>query len=367
MSNTEDSDHTDDNRLAFAAVSLCGNTPKGNAPQWHELAAWREGNLPDARAREVLSYVANDPACFQQWLDIAEAETWSQEEALTGIDMPEDVPGDVPEGVQEDMQGDVAEIESTIASNVSDKEAMSSPAANRNRTITDTPSLTSRLMGSLRSVFQQPLPVYGGAFAAVMLAVLLVPMLQTGDGLSLQQQLDRSMDTYIESSQGYLGNPPPARNTRALSGLFDDLSISEVERLQFKFGMYQFNQQLQQLPAAQASTSDSWRAWLAALPEEPVDCNTATDAEHCNTVAMDFQLLGQWSLMNAAACQTSSVQGQTASEEDYWSAQYALYDQMRALPSVNRSQIFSPLLPELQQPDAGSLCAIVTSIVAAVQ
>ncbi|MDB3935261.1 hypothetical protein N9383_00900 [Granulosicoccus sp.] len=351
MSNTEQPDHTDDNRLAFAAVSLCGNTPKGNAPQWHELAAWREGNLPDARAREVLSHIANDPTCFQQWLDIAEAETWSQEEALTDIDVPEDVP----------------EIESTIASNVSDKDAMSSPAADRNRTITDTPSLTSKVIDSLRSVFQQPLPVYGGAFAAVMLAVLLVPMLQTGDGLSLQQQLDRSMDTYIESSQGYLGNPPPARNTRALSGLFDDLSTSDVERLQFKFGMHQFNQQLQQLPAAQVSTSDSWRAWLAALPEEPVDCDTATDAEHCSTVAMDFQQLGQWSLMNAAACQTSSVQGQAASDEDYWSAQYALYDQMRALPSVNRSQIFSSLLPELQQTDAGSLCAIVTSIVAAVQ
>ena len=351
MSNTDQTDDADDNRLAFAAVSLFGNTPKGKAPQWHELAAWRAGILPDARAGEVLSYVANDPACFQQWLDIAEAEAWAQEEALTDIH----------------MRGNLPEIESTIADNVSENNAMGSSPAERNRTITDTSSLKSKVIDLLRSLFQQPLPVYGGAFAAVMAAVLLVPLLQTGDGLSLQQQLDRSMDTYIESSQGYLGNPPLPRRTRALSGLFDELNTSDVERLQFQFGMHQFNQQLQQLPAAQVSMNDDWQAWLAALPEESVDCDTATDAAHCGAVATDFQQLGQWSLMNAAACQTSSIQGQAAADGDYWSAQYALYDRMRALPSVSRSQIFSSLLPELQQPEPGSLCAIVASIVAAGQ
>ena len=349
MSNTEQTDDADDNRLAFAAVSVFGNTPKGEAPQWHELAAWRAGILPDARAGEVLSYVANDPACFQQWLDIAEAEAWAQEEALTVPDMPENVP----------------ENESTIADNISDDDATSSPPADRNRTSSDTVSLTSKVIDSLRSLLQQPLPVYGGAFAAVMVAVLLVPLLQTGDGQSLQQQLDRSMDTYIESSQGYLGNPPLSRNTRSLSGLFDDLSTSDVERLQFQFGMHQFNQQLQQSPAAQVSMNDDWQALLAALPEESVDCDTATDAAHCGAVATDFQQLGQWSLMNAAACQTSSIQGQAAPDEDYWSAQYELYDQLRVLPSFARSQIFSSLLPDLQQPEPGSLCAIVASIVAA--
>ena len=351
MSIIESPDDNDDNRLAFAAVGLLGNMPKGEAPQWHELAAWRAGNLPDARAVEVLSHVANDPACFQQWLDIAEAEAWTQEEAQADSDMPEGL----------------SENESTIGDTVGNSDAMGSRFADRDRTITDTPSMTGKVIDSLRSIFQQPLSVYGGAFATVVVVVLLVPSLQTGDEQTLQQQLNRSLDTYIESSQGYLGNPPLPRNTRSLSGLFDDISTSDVERLQFQFGMHQFNQQLMQSSGTQVSMSDDWQVWLAALPENSVDCDTATDTAHCDAAATDFQQLGQWSLMNAAACRTSSIQGHAALDEGFWSAQYALYDRIRDLPSVARSQLFSPLLPVLQQRDPESLCAIVASIAAAGQ
>ena len=351
MSIIEPLDDNDDNRLAFAAVGLLGNMPKGKAPQWHELAAWRAGNLPDARAIEVLSHVANDPTCFQQWLDIAEAEAWTQEEAQADSDLPKGF----------------SKSGSTFGDNVSNSDAKGSRFADRNRTITDTTSITGKVIDSLRSIFQQPLPVYGGAFATVVMVVLLVPLLQTGDGQSLQQQLNRSLDTYIESSQGYLGNPPLPRNTRSLRGLFDDISTSDVERLQFQFGMHKFNQQLMQSSAAQGSMSDDWQAWLAVLPEKSVDCDTATDTAHCDAAATDFQQLGQWSLMNAAACRTSSSQGHAALDEDYWSAQYALYDRIRDLPSVARSQLFSPLLPVLQKRDPESLCEIVASIAAAGQ
>ena len=347
MSNTDHHSDANDNGLAYAAVSLCANTPQGHAPHWHELAAWRAGNLPEPRATEVLSHVANDPACFQQWLDIAEAESWAEEEALT----------DVSQSL----------TESAAVNQASDAGTMVSSSTDRTRSTTDTPSLTSKVLDSLRSLFQQPLPVYGGAFAAVMLAVLLAPLLNTGNALSLQEQLDRSMDTYIESGQGYLGTPPPARSTRALGGLFDDLSTSDVERLQFQFGMRQFNQQLQQSSAVQISTNTEWQSWLAALPENSIDCSTAADAAHCSSVAVDLQQLGQWSLMNVAACQTLSAQGQTVPSEDYWSAQYTLYTQMSNLPSATQSQVFGPLLPELSQPTPGELCTIVTSVVAAGQ
>ena len=347
MNNTDHHGDDNDNGLAFAAVSLCANTPQGQAPQWHELAAWRAGNLPEPRATEVLSHVANDPACFQQWLDIAEAESWAEEEALTDVNQ--------------------SLTESVGVNQVSDAGTMTSPSTDRTRSITDTPSLMSKALDSLRSLFQQPLPVYGGAFAAVMLAVLLAPLLNTGNGLSLQEQLDRSMDTYIESGQGYLGTPPPPRSTRTLGGLFDDLSTSDVERLKFQFGMRQFDQQLQQSSAVQISANTEWQSWLTALPEDSIDCSTTADAAHCSSVAVDLQQLGQWSLMNVAACRTLTAHGQAAPSEDYWSAQYALYEQMSNLPSVTRSQVFGPLLPELSQPTPDALCNIVTSLVAAGQ
>ena len=344
MTDTEHPSDASDNRFAFAAVSLCGNTPKGSAPQWHEVAAFRAGTLPEDRASEVLSHIANDPACFQQWLDIAEAEAWAEEEALTDIDLPAEEPliSGQPGGA-----GNVA-----------------LPAADRNHEVTGTPSFASKVSDTLHSLFKQPLPVYGGAFAAVVLAVLLAPLLPTGSGPSLQQQLDRSMDTYIETGQGYLGAPPPPRNTRSMSGLFDELSNSDVERLHFRYGMYQFNQNLKQAPAAQAPMNPEWQTWLAELPDAAVDCNTTADATHCDSTATDYQQLGQWSLMNAAACNILSTPEQAALSEDYWPEQYELYEQFRALPSVTQSQIFSPLIPELQQPAPATMCAIVTALVA---
>lgn len=345
MSETDHQGDTDDNRLAYAAVSLCANAPQGDSPEWHELAAWRAGTLPEPRAGEVLSHVANDPACFQQWLDIAEAEAWAAEEALTVANQ--------------------SSSESAAASQTIDTGNTAFAPTDAARPSKNTLSLMNKVRDSLRSLFQQPLPVYGGAFAAVMLAVLLAPLLQTGNGLSLQQQLDRSMDTYIESGQGYIGTPPPSRNTRTLGGLFDDLSTRDIEQLHFQFGMHQFNEHLQQSASAQLSMSTEWQSLLANLPTESIDCSAAEDTEHCTSVAPEFQQLGQWSLMNAAACQTHSAQNQAKQVEDYWPAQYTVYEQIRVLPSLTRSQVFGPLLPELPQSTPESLCPIVTSIVAA--
>ncbi len=345
MSDTDHQGDTDDNRLALAAVSLCANAPQGDSPEWHELAAWRAGTLPEPRASEVLSHVANDPACFQQWLDIAEAEAWAAEEALTAANQ--------------------SSSDTAATSHASDTGNTAFAPTDRARPSTNAPSLMNKALDSIRSLFQQPMPVYGAAFAAVMLAVLLAPLLQTGNGLSLQQQLDRSMDTYIESGQGYIGTPPPSRNTRKLGGLFEDLSTSDIEQLNFQFGMHQFNEHLQQSDSAQSSMSTQWQSLLANLPNESVDCSTAVDTEHCTSVAPYFQQLGQWSLMNAAACQTHSAQDHATQVDDYWLAQYTIYEQMRVLPSLTRSQVFGPLLAELPQSTPESLCPIVTSIVAA--
>jgi len=76
---TEPDKRTEENVLAYTALTLCGNPIQGSSPQWHELAAWREGTLSEQHALEVLSHVAYDPGCFQQWLDIVDAESWVAE------------------------------------------------------------------------------------------------------------------------------------------------------------------------------------------------------------------------------------------------------------------------------------------------
>ncbi len=349
MNTDEPDDNLDDNGLAYAAISLCGNQPHGEAPQWHELTAWHEGTLAPLRSEQVLSHIANDPACFQQWLDVVEAQSWVEEEALLAntATTPDDA------------------AQSTT--NTDKASPYSSPPVRPATPSND--SMVSKIRSLLAGLFQQPLPVYGGAFAAILVAVLVVPLLNTGQAPTLQQQMDRSMDTYIQSRSSLTGSPPAARSTRGLGGLFDELSVNDVERGYLQSGMLQFNQQLVRDNDTGQSTSEAWQALLSELSDEPVNCDQAIDSEHCVAVAEEFTQLGQWAIMNVAACQTvaSTATDSPLFDDEFWSDQYALYQSLIGQTTIANSQLLGQSLSVLSVQSTEALCNIASTVISASQ
>lgn len=339
MTHTDKDHGTDENALAFAAVDLFSNPLKGEPPQWHELAAWRNGSLDEQRSAEVLSHIANNPDCFQQWLDIVEAESWVEQES----------------GIAE--TSGASELLQVPAGNTPAALEASQDATNQTRLLS---TLLSATVTSLKSIFQQPIPVYGGAFAAVMLALLVAPLLRTGDNVTLEQQMLRSMDAYIETGNGFIGAAPIIRSTRSLGGLFDELTSSDIERLHVQRGMQTFRNHLQTANPDAPMINETWQRFLAELSVTELDCSSATDQSHCTNFASDFALLGQWTLMNAAACQSRQIGEQMSSQ--YWLQQYSLLDEVRSLPGIVQSTVYSPELTTLTEQTPEALCTVVTSI-----
>lgn len=346
--NTDNPDNNlEDSGLAYAAISLCGNQTRGAAPEWHELSAWHEGTLTPSRADEVLSHVANDAHYFQQWLDIAEAQSWINEEVLSATTLNQTI--------------------ETAAHAITDTPADVSPSHTTRPRATSIPSVLSKARSVLASIFQQPIPVYGGAFAAVILAVLVAPLLNTGQALTLQQQMDRSLDIYIVSGNPLTGVPPVPRSTRSLGGLFDELSVSDVERHYLQSGMRQFGQRLDRESVGEIKINDQWTPWLAELPTEPLDCTQAINSTHCTDVADQFMQLGQWALMSAAACQSLLLKDAQPLDGDFWSDQYTLYQALIDQPAIAQSQLLAQSLTTLAVQTPEALCTITASVIATSQ
>jgi len=306
-----------DNALAVAAISLFANDTKGAEPEWHEIHAWREGKLSAERSAEVLSYVANNPDTFQQWLDLAEAESWVDEEQL-------------------------AANESTR-----DTDATKNPTG-----------MLQGVKGWLASLVKLPLPVYGGAIAAIFMAVLVIPLMQTGN-LDPQQQLDESMMSFLDL-ETELPAAPAKLTSRSLEGMFDDLSNTDVERHQFQFGLKRFSEALTE------SRKAPWTDWISDLPSEPVDCTKAVDSEYCATSAPTIAALGQWTMLNYAACNTSTAKG-ISNDDAYWAGQSALFNQLREQPGATQSTLFSPSLDKLDASTSVAICLRMESLMAAGQ
>ena len=322
------SDNNDDHALAYAAVSLFANESRGQAPQWHELSAWRNGTLPEDRSAEILSHVANDPDCFQQWLDIVEAEQWIEQQAI--IDTVTRAPD--------------ASAPTSTASSGTQSDSATSLSTPLNST-----------MRWLRSLFDQPLAVYGGALAAITLAVLIVPLMRESEVLTLQQQMDRSLDTYIDSQAGLPTATPAGRSTRNLGGLFDDLSPADVARQHFQYGMF--------LAAQKIGTGDSaqWQTWREQLQSTPPNCDAASDKGDCELIASDVSALGQWTLLNFAACR----HGSEITQEDYWATQLDLYEQFITTGTLSSNPVFGPYLSALNEQTSEVLCAVVEPLLTA--
>ncbi len=196
----------DENELAYAALSLFSNKVRGSTPDWAEIEAWHTKALPDDRAAEVLSHVANDATCFQQWLDICEAAEWVEQETRA----------------------------SATAKSI---QASSTPA-----------SLKDRVQHWFSSLFGQPLPVYAAGFAALFLAVLVVPLLQ--DGGNLQQRLDDSFELYMAAPPAGKISAPLPRKTRSLGNLLDAVTPVKIEQHYFSQGLRQALSRLQSAPDA---------------------------------------------------------------------------------------------------------------------
>ena len=325
-----DPDKQTDNALAYAAVSLLGNATQGSKPEWHELSAWRAGTLSAERSAQVLSHVANDPDYFQQWLDMVEAEQWVEEESAA-------------------LQ--LSEAASTQSTVDTDRTGAAQPT---NGSESGFATVLSSAKGFLLSLFQQPLPVYGGAMAAIMLAVLIAPLMRQSNTLTLQQQLDRSLDSYVDTHASLPTAVPIARNTRALDGLFDELSNTEIERQYFQQGLRKSAVTLG------ANGNSEWQDWLTNLNADSVDCGNAIDSAHCENVADDIDTLGQWTLLGYAACQ----QGVQRSSDDFWSEQYALYERFSQQTTSAGSELFAPLLNPLDTQTPEALCANINQLLA---
>lgn len=345
-------DNQDENALAWAAVSLLGNEPVGDKPQWHEISAWRAGTLPELRSREVLSHIANDPEYFQQWLDLAEAQQWLEEEqthstlshATDTAAMNEtaaDPAMHTPPGSEESADDPKRDHE---ARPDGDKYSTATPISQPRKPRS---SIIERFRGWLADSFQQPMPVYGGALAAVVLAVLIAPLLRHSTP-DMQPLLDDGYQLYLQQAGALPGEPLLARNTRSLTGLLDTMSDTEVEQALFQYGLRL---------SAEALGSDTvanWQAWTRELPDDMPDCSLAQHPDICSSKRDSVTALGQWSLLAHAACQPTARA--SLDEDSFWQAQYSLHDQFLQDSVLTESEIFGEMLQKLNPASSNTLC-----------
>lgn len=324
----------DENELVFSALFLLGNPVVGEAPSWQEIADWKRRLLSAERSAEVLSYIANDPVYFQQWLDVNTAEHWIEEEAADSEQ--------AAIILQPSRAGDEsAQLESRTSLTGSQHDK--------------TPG---RLLSSARqwwnTLIDKPLLAYGGAFAAVVLAVLLAPLLrETGSG-GMSGRIDRSLDSYIASNPGGSVAAPVRRSTRSLGGLLGDVTAQEVERHHFADGLRQ------SLGILLTEPDKSWSLWSAGLPEKNMDCDDAADAATCRAVEADFRAIGQWTLLGFFACQQLASHG----DEVFWTTQYALYEELALSPAMVNSVVLKPAMSNHQLRTPETLCTAIQEMIA---
>ena len=288
---------------ALAASKLSKGETRGERPSLVEIEQWRLGGLLQERADEVLSYVAHDEQCFGQWQDLCAEQRWLDQEER-----------------QEPLQDQPA--------------AASEPVVTQEHW----------LSGAVARISRGIKPVWGGAIAAGLLALLLVPaMFRPADDNVAQAYLQQ-----LSSAEKLMGAEfPPvlARQTKSVQPL-DDLANNPEQR-QFRQGL-----------AAAASrvsdiTDERWQAWRTSLPA-PVSCDGQRDGD-CSAQAVQNQALGSWSLVTALACQNN------ATSADFWPSQA---NSLTELLSVELPQGHF-LARRLQQPlptAKPSLCQLATGL-----
>ncbi len=269
-----DTNPISDSEVAFSAVQLHHVKPKGNAPSWQEIHDWHSRTLDDARAAEVLSHIAHDPVVFQQWKDISDAEIWLADE--NGKTNTENLP-------EENAKNDQTHTADSVSAD-----------DNSQSNVVWLSKFKKRLQA-------RPLPALGGAIAAGLLIVLVIPQLQQSDTADLGSTANPLINQYIALGAPLPANAPPIRKTRAMAGVLGNISKPDVHLLQLKRG------QLLGFNAISTSPPAQWQPWRGSLPVSAVDCSTASDQAACSASQTPINELGRWSIAQSLLCQSGDA------------------------------------------------------------
>lgn len=321
------SDSMSDNEVAFAAINLFGNKPTGAEPDWQEIQDWHAGLLDDARAEEVLGHVANNPECFQKWRDICEAAEFLEQSPLA----------------------DVAS-DAVVETHQNTQQSADRPAPW---------DLAGWLSKGMKAITSQPLPAMGGAVAATVLAVLIVPKMLSGPASNPSDMINSSLSQYSA-----LGAPMPQAlpfkpKTRSMAGVLGNISSDDIEKHHFNSGMKNAFELINKADSAQAGTAEQagWTPWLNSLPESDIDCALAADEQHCSNTAADMKALGQWALLNHLACTSTA-----AIPDDLKQRQNDTLTALTKQDSISSSKLLNPLAnSRANESDNG--CSLATNLI----
>lgn len=266
-------DHQSSKQLqALVALELSRKQPHGERPDLMEIDAWRLGNLEGQRAAEVLSYIANDPDCYAQWLELIE--------------------------IQEELD---------------DAQFVEEPLSKREKSSQE--AWWSRLLGLLSF---QPSPVFSG-MALATIAVLILGPLMFFRSTSYTQMMDESYQLYggFDSAQTIALEVKPAI-TKGLDDLLAGTVIPDFDRHHIRLGFSQF------INRVNWSQYSVWRDLSKKLPNQAMSCQEVSGIEDCDQSATKLTALGEWSLMNYVACKN----GGSGVPPGFWANQSKVIDSM---------------------------------------
>ncbi len=257
-----------EHRQALAALYAFKNKPSGEKPSLQEVDAWRLGKLPEKRAAEVLSYIANDPDYYEQWRDLQEAEQWLVDDALAD---------------------DALSVDS-----------LDQPAP-----------LIKRFSDWLASLIVMPVTRVSLAFALV--AIVVTPLLLP-TGATTGVLLETAYGLYGDASPNFAA--PNVFKTKGLDNLLGDaVARDDREQYHLKIGFRRFIEKMRW------SNDKSWDAWLDTLPKKTLKCDKAPSVEKCENSTLYYVNLGQWSLLTFNACQAGQQGDGGSSDDDFWQNQ----------------------------------------------
>jgi len=269
----------------FIALDAMGNPTQGDAPDWSELQAYREGGLSEQRRAEVLSHIANDPEVHQQWLDLSEAEHFLA-----------------------NPQNQVSE----------------------QTTLSDKPTLGERV----RAWFTPAHTALAGVGAMAVAAIAIVPSLVQQTASSPDGQFGLSAERYAAIAAAAPTDAPRVRPTRNL-GVISPLNGGQVEKAYVLAGLRSVVQDTVKPQSAQ------WDLWLENTSGELPDCSQASDTSHCTSVSQDAQLLGQWTMLTWFGCRQQEA---IPADDEFWLSQGAVWS---AIIESNGFNSDSPFAKEL--------------------
>jgi len=219
--------------------------------------------------------------------------------------------------------------------------------------------LAGWLQKGAKALLGQPLPAIGGAVAATVLAVVIVPKLLNAPTANPGDLINSSLAQYSA-----LGAPLPqtalsARTTRSLAGVLGNLSDEDVEKHQLNFGFKQAFDAINTDNRALENNDEllQWMPWLESLPDAAVDCTLASDQQHCENIDADIQILGQWALVNQLACTTAAEV-----PDDFTVSQTDTIAVLKNIESLKTSELVTPLI-EGQIKEPAEVCSLAQSLI----